>query len=160
MVTGPGETVGDEIVRNPRIRKISFTGQTSSGKHIAQTAAASLKHVTLELGGSDPMIVCDDADLEAAAKGAVSGRFYNCGQACTSVKRLFVFESVADDYLKLLKQKVEALHVGNGMSEGVDVGPLNNRKQLDLIKSTVQTAREKGEGKIIVGGAPPQKGRN
>jgi acyl-CoA reductase-like NAD-dependent aldehyde dehydrogenase len=154
LVTGPGETVGDEIVRNHRIRKISFTGQTSSGKRIAQTAAASLKHVTLELGGSDPMIVCDDADLEAAAKGAVSGRFYNCGQTCTSVKRLFVFESVADEYLKLLKQKVEALRVGNGMSEGVDVGPLNNRKQLELIKSTVQTAREKGQGKIIVGGAP------
>ena len=73
LVTGPGETVGDEIVRNPRIRKISFTGQTSSGKRIAAAAAASLKHVTLELGGSDPMIVCDDADLEAAPDGAISG---------------------------------------------------------------------------------------
>jgi succinate-semialdehyde dehydrogenase/glutarate-semialdehyde dehydrogenase len=155
MVTGPGETVGDEIVRNPRIRKISFTGQTSSGKRIAQTAAASLKHVTLELGGSDPMIVCDDADLKAAVEGAIRGRFYNCGQACTAVKRLYVFESVAEEYLKLLKQKVESLRVGNGMTEGVDLGPLNNRKQLDLIKSTVQTAREKGEGRIIVGGAPP-----
>ncbi|OPY28748.1 MAG: Lactaldehyde dehydrogenase [Methanocella sp. PtaU1.Bin125] len=156
MVTGPGETVGDEIVRNPRIRKISFTGQTSSGKQIAQTAAASLKHVTLELGGSDPMIVCDDADLEAAAKGAVNGRFYNCGQACTSVKRLFVFERVADEYLKLLEQKVAALRIGNGMTEGVDAGPLNNRKQLDAIKTAVQTAREKGEGRIVAGGAQPE----
>ncbi|RPJ80026.1 MAG: aldehyde dehydrogenase, partial [Acidobacteria bacterium] len=156
LVTGPGETVGDEIVRNPRIRKISFTGQTSSGKRIAEAAAASLKHVTLELGGSDPMIVCDDADLKSAVEGAIRGRFYNCGQACTAVKRLYVFESVADEYLKLLKQKVESLRVGNGMTEGVDLGPLNNRKQLDLIKSTVQTAREKGEGKIIVGGAPPR----
>ena len=156
VVTGPGETVGDEIVRNPRVRKISFTGQTSSGRRIAEAAAASLKRVTLELGGSDPMIVCDDADLRAAADGAIRGRFYNCGQTCTSVKRLYVFEGVADRYLELVREKVAALRVGNGMEQGVDVGPLNNRQQLELIVSTVQKVKDGKEGEIVVGGAPPK----
>jgi betaine-aldehyde dehydrogenase len=156
IVTGPGDTVGDEIVRNPRIRKISFTGQTSSGKRIAEAAAASLKHVTLELGGSDPMIVCDDADLKAAADGAIRGRFYNCGQTCTSVKRLYVFESVADRYIEMIRERVAALKVGNGMDKGVDIGPLNNRQQLDRIKSAVQAVKEKEEGKVLVGGKAPE----
>jgi acyl-CoA reductase-like NAD-dependent aldehyde dehydrogenase len=156
LVTGPGETVGDEIVRNPRIRKISFTGQTSSGKRIAEAAAASLKHVTLELGGSDPMIVCDDADLEAAADGAIRGRFYNGGQTCTSVKRLYVFESVADQYVEMVRERVAALRVGNGMVKGVDIGPLNNRQQLDRIKSALQVVKDNREGKILVGGGVPK----
>ena len=156
LVTGPGETVGDEIVRNPRIRKISFTGQTSSGKRIAEAAAASLKHVTLELGGSDPMIVCDDADLKAAADGAIRGRFYNCGQACTAVKRLYVFESVADRYIEMVRERVAALRVGNGMDKGVDIGPLNNRQQLERIKSAVQAVKDNREGKILVGGEVPK----
>jgi len=156
IVTGPGETVGDEIVRNPRIRKISFTGQTSSGKRIAAAAAESLKHVTLELGGSDPMIVCDDADLKAAADGAIRGRFYNGGQACTSVKRLYVFENVADRYIEMVRERVAALRVGNGLDKGTDIGPLNNRQQLERIKSAVQTVKDKGEGKILVGGEAPK----
>jgi acyl-CoA reductase-like NAD-dependent aldehyde dehydrogenase len=156
IVTGPGETVGDEIVRNSRIRKISFTGQTSSGKRIAAAAAESLKHVTLELGGSDPMIVCDDADLKAAADGAIRGRFYNCGQACTSVKRLYVFESVADRYTEMVRERVAAFRVGNGMDKSVDIGPLNNRQQLDRIRSAVQAVKDNKEGKILVGGEVPK----
>jgi acyl-CoA reductase-like NAD-dependent aldehyde dehydrogenase len=156
IVTGPGETVGDEIVRNPRIRKISFTGQTSSGKRIAAAAAESLKHVTLELGGSDPMIVCDDADLKAAADGAIRGRFYNCGQACTAVKRLYVFESVADRYTEMVRERVAAFRVGNGMDKSVDIGPLNNRQQLDRIRSAVQAVKDNNEGKILVGGEVPK----
>jgi succinate-semialdehyde dehydrogenase/glutarate-semialdehyde dehydrogenase len=152
LVTGPGDVVGEEIVRNPRIRKVSFTGKTRTGKRIMEQAAASLKRVTLELGGSDPMIVCDDADLKAAVDGAVRGRFYNCGQTCTAVKRLYVFESVADQYIALLKAKIASMKVGNGMAEGVDMGPMNNRKQLDQIRSAVAAAREKGEGRIECGG--------
>jgi succinate-semialdehyde dehydrogenase/glutarate-semialdehyde dehydrogenase len=156
IVTGPGETVGDEIVRNPRIRKISFTGQTSSGRRIAGAAASSLKHVTLELGGSDPMIVCDDADLKAAADGAIRGRFYNCGQACTAVKRLYVFDSVADRYIEMLRERVAALRAGNGLDKGVDVGPLNNGQQLERIKAAVQTVKDKKEGTILAGGEAPK----
>ena len=156
VVTGRGDIIGDEIARNPRIRKVSFTGKTSTGKHLMETASASLKRVTLELGGSDPMIVCDDADLKAAVDGAVRGRFYNCGQTCTAVKRLFVFESVADDYIRQLQAKIASLKVGNGMADGVDMGPMNNKKQLDRIAEVVETVRAKGEGKIICGGEAPK----
>lgn len=152
LVTGPGDIIGDEIVRNPRIRKVSFTGKTKTGRHIMEQAAASLKRVTLELGGSDPMIVCDDADIKAAVEGAVRGRFYNCGQTCTAVKRLYVFESVADQYIRMLRARIASMKVGNGMDDGVAMGPMNNRKQLELIKSMVNMAREKGEGTIECGG--------
>lgn len=156
LVTGSGETVGDEIVRNPRIRKVSFTGQTISGKRVAEVAAGSLKRVTLELGGSDPMIVCDDADLEAAADGAIRGRFYNCGQTCTSVKRLYVFESVGDRYIEMIRERIAALKVGDGLEKGVDIGPLNNRQQLERIRSAVQAVRDRKEGNILLGGEAPK----
>lgn len=156
VVTGPGETVGDAILTNPKVKKISFTGETDTGKHAMEVASKSLKRVTLELGGSDPMIVCDDADIDLAVQGAVKGRFYNCGQACTAVKRLFVFESVYDEYVKKLEARVRALKVGNGMEDGIDIGPLNNRKQRESIISIIDTVKEKGEGAIIAGGDVPR----
>jgi succinate-semialdehyde dehydrogenase/glutarate-semialdehyde dehydrogenase len=154
LVTGRGDVVGDAIVSDPRVRKISFTGKTSTGKHLLAKASGTLKRLTLEMGGSDPMIVCDDADLKAAVNGAFHGRFYNCGQTCTAVKRLFVFESIADEYVAALRRKVEGMQVGNGLAEGTDMGPLNNRKQFDRIKAVVEQVRQSGEGKILSGGAP------
>ncbi|MCK9277383.1 MAG: aldehyde dehydrogenase family protein, partial [Methanoculleus sp.] len=100
VVTGPGETVGREIARNPGVRKVSFTGEAGTGRQVALDAAPALKRLTLELGGSDPMIVADDADIPMAVEGAVRGRFYNCGQVCTAVKRLYVYESVADEFIR------------------------------------------------------------
>ncbi len=156
VVTGRGDTVGEAIVSDPKIRKISFTGQVSTGRHVLEVAARSMKHVTLELGGSDPMIVCDDADMKQAVDGAVRGRFYNCGQVCTAVKRLYVFESIADEYIKQLQARVLSLKVGNGMEQGVDMGPLNNLQQFEKIKNVVQSIRESGKGKIIAGGSVPE----
>ena len=156
IVTGPGDSVGEEIVRNPIIKKISFTGSIATGKHVLEVSASAMKHVTLELGGSDPMIVCDDVDIKKAVDGAVHGRFYNCGQTCTAVKRLFVFESVADQFIGQLKARVERLKIGNGMEEGVDMGPMNNEAQRNKILKQVSTVRENGEGTIITGGAVPE----
>src|SRR5207253_5098024 len=99
IVTGPGAVVGDEIIRNPLVRKIGFTGETGTGRDVARRAADELKHVTLELGGSDAAIVCDDADLDLAARTVAIGRFFNAGQACLAVKRVFVFDSVADEFI-------------------------------------------------------------
>ncbi len=155
VVTGPGGSVGDEIIRNPIIKKLSFTGSVETGKHVLQAASASMKRVTLELGGSDPMIVCDDADMKNAVSGAVHGRFYNCGQTCTAAKRLFVFESIAGEFIGQLKAQVERLKVGNGMDEGTEMGPINNRAQWEQIRTLVDGVREKGEGKIITGGRVP-----
>ncbi|WP_292521415.1 aldehyde dehydrogenase family protein [Methanoculleus sp.] len=155
VVTGPGETVGREIARNPGVRKVSFTGEVGTGRQVALDAAPALKHLTLELGGSDPMIVCDDADIKAAVEGVIRGRFYNCGQVCTAVKRLYVFESIAEEFIRRLTARVEAIVVGNGMDRGVGMGPLNNRAGFMRVVTQVDTARERDEGKIIAGGRTP-----
>ncbi|MDD5419365.1 MAG: aldehyde dehydrogenase family protein [Methanomicrobiaceae archaeon] len=156
VVTGPGEIVGGEVVRHPRVKKISFTGEIATGRQIMEAAAARFKRVTLELGGSDPMIVCDDADLASALDGAVRGRFYNCGQTCTAVKRLYVFESIAEEFIRQLRERVESLKVGNGMEKGVDMGPLNNVVQLERVRQFVEIVRKHQEGTIISGGRAPE----
>jgi len=155
VVTGPGETVGREIARNPSIRKVSFTGEVETGKQVALDAAPALKRLTLELGGSDPMIVAGDADIGKAVEGAVRGRFYNCGQVCTAVKRLYVDESIADEFVRRLTARVEAIVVGNGMDRGVGMGPLNNRAGFDRVVGLVDAVRERAEGEIVAGGRAP-----
>jgi acyl-CoA reductase-like NAD-dependent aldehyde dehydrogenase len=156
VVTGPGETVGREIVRNPGVRKVSFTGAVGTGRQVALAAAPALKRLTLELGGSDPMIVCDDADIPMAVEGVIRGRFYNCGQVCTAVKRLYVYESIADAFIRRLTARVEAIVVGNGMDRGVGMGPLNNRAGLARVADQVDAARERDEGEIVAGGRTPE----
>ncbi len=155
VVTGPGELVGEALVDNSNIKKISFTGESGTGKRVAKLAAEGMKRVTLELGGSDPMLVCDDADLESAVAGALRGRFYNCGQACTAVKRLYVFESIAEEFIKKLEAAIRKLRVGNGMHENIDMGPLNNRRQWEYVRELVAEAEEKDEGRVVTGGRVP-----
>src|SRR5436190_7096649 len=100
VVTGSGSDTGTALVTHPGVRKIAFTGSTPVGEQIMALAAKGTKRVTLELGGSDPMIICDDADLAGAASAASMGRFYNCGQACLAIKRVYVFEAVADEVIE------------------------------------------------------------
>ena len=109
MVTGNGSVAGEALVTHPLVRKIAFTGSTPVGERIMAQCARGVKRVTLELGGSDPMIICDDADLGAAASAASMGRFYNCGQACLAIKRVYVFESVADEVIESVVAKAQAL---------------------------------------------------
>ena len=155
LVTGPGSVVGEAIAGHPGIRKLSFTGESGTGKRVAALAAPTLKRLTLELGGSDPMIVCDDAELEAAVEGVLRGRFYNCGQTCTAVKRLYLFEGIAEKFLGMLEKKVRSLRVGNGMLDGTDMGPLNNESQWSYVSELVRGVEENGEGKILAGGKVP-----
>jgi acyl-CoA reductase-like NAD-dependent aldehyde dehydrogenase len=155
VVTGPGELVGEALVKNSNIKKISFTGESGTGKRVAKLAAEGMKRVTLELGGSDPMLVCDDADLESAVAGALRGRFYNCGQACTAVKRLYVFESIAEEFIKKLEAAIRKLRVGNGMHGNIDMGPLNNRRQWEYVTEIVAETEEKDEGRVVTGGRVP-----
>ena len=155
VVTGPGETVGREIARNPGVRKVSFTGEVETGRQVALDAAPALKRLTLELGGSDPMIVAGDADIGKAVEGVIRGRYYNCGQVCTAVKRLYVDESIADEFTRHLTARVEAIVVGNGMDRGVGMGPLNNRAGLDRVAGLVEDVRGRGEGEIVAGGQAP-----
>jgi succinate-semialdehyde dehydrogenase/glutarate-semialdehyde dehydrogenase len=154
IVTGPGGVVGDELLQNPQVQKIAFTGETGTGRRIMRQAAEQIKRVTLELGGSDPMIVCDDADLDLAVEGAVWGRFRNCGQSCTSVKRLILFEKIADEFVSKMARMVKEIKVGNGLNPEVNMGPLNNAPQRASVEEMVKDAIDHG-AKLIAGGARP-----
>lgn len=156
VVTGPGPVVGEAIAEHPGIKRLSFTGDTGTGKRVASLSAPSMKRLTLELGGSDPMIVCEDADLDAAVEGVLKGRFYNCGQTCTAVKRLYLQDTIADEFTAKLQVRVEGLRVGNGLSEGVDLGPLNSEKQMTYVLDLLEEVREKKEGTVLTGGRIPE----
>jgi len=153
VVTGSGGEAGDALVRHPLIRKIAFTGSTPVGERIMALCATGVKRVTLELGGSDPMIICDDADLLAAASAASMGRFYNCGQACLAIKRLYVFESVADEVIDAIVGKARRLKVGPGDAEGTQMGPMHTAGGRDELAGQVSRTLATG-GSLLVGGEP------
>ena len=154
IVPGPAGIVGETLLKDARVRKIGFTGATSTGKHVMEVAAQNVKRVTLELGGSDPMIVCDDADLDQAVSAASVGRFFNCGQACLAVKRLYLFEKIYDSFVSKLIGKVEKLRVGNGLEQGVIVGPLHTAAQRDEVEAQVTDAVKRG-ARVLAGGKRP-----
>jgi succinate-semialdehyde dehydrogenase/glutarate-semialdehyde dehydrogenase len=159
IVTGPGGVVGEELLVNPKVRRIAFTGESATGKHVAEVACGDFKRVTLELGGSDPMIVCDDADSAKAVTGAMVGRFWNAGQACLAVKRLYLFDSIYDAFLKSLVDKVSRYEVGDGMTRAekpkIRMGPLHTAVQREEIEAQVKDAVSRG-AKVLIGGARPE----
>ena len=154
VVTGGGSLTGSALVAHPGVRKIAFTGSTPVGEQIMARAARGCKRVTLELGGSDPMIICDDADLDAAASAASMGRFYNCGQACLAIKRVYVFESVADGVIEQITAKAKRLRVGPGDNQASQMGPMHTRAQRDEVADQVRRTLARG-GTLMTGGAPP-----
>ncbi|HEV7662515.1 MAG TPA: aldehyde dehydrogenase family protein [Chloroflexota bacterium] len=154
VVTGPGAIVGEEIIRHPLVRKIGFTGETGTGKQVAKSAADELKHVTLELGGSDAAIVCDDADIDLAARTVAIGRFFNAGQACLAVKRVFVFDSVADEFIDKIAARAKRLKLGSGTDADAQMGPLHTDKQRAEIESQLADAVQRG-GRVVAGGNRP-----
>jgi succinate-semialdehyde dehydrogenase/glutarate-semialdehyde dehydrogenase len=157
VVTGPGGTVGEEILRNPRIRRIAFTGSTPVGRHVMEVAGREIKRVTLELGGSDPMIVMEDANLDMAVKMADVGRFFNCGQMCLGVKRLFLQESIAEKFVGGLVEILKKKTVGNGMSKETRMGPIHIESQRQEVEEQVEDAKARG-AKTLFGGQRPKGG--
>ena len=157
VVTGPGSVVGEELLVNPTVRKIGFTGATDTGRRVMQSAAKDFKHVTLELGGSDPMIVCDDANLDRAVSAASVGRFFNCGQACLAVKRLYLFEKIAAAFTEKLVEKVKKLRIGNGLKPDSIMGPLHTAEQRKEVEEQVQDAVNRG-AKVLYGAERPKGG--
>ena len=155
VVTGHGRVVGEELLRNPQVRRIAFTGSTEVGRHVMEVAGPAIKRVTLELGGSDPMIVCDDADVDTAVKMADTGRFFNCGQMCLGVKRLFVHESLYDAFVDQLREVLENKTVGPGTDKASRMGPLHQAFQRQEIEEQVEDARSRG-AQVLVGGARPE----
>ena len=154
VVTGKGSVLGDALVTDPRVAKVAFTGSTPVGKQVAERAARTVKRVTLELGGSDPMIVLDDADVDAAVSAASVGRFFNCGQACLAVKRLYVHEHIADEFVEKLLGKVAKLKLGGGTAEGTMIGPLHSESQRETLEQQVSSTLSAG-GELLIGGKRP-----
>src|SRR5207237_2101782 len=150
-----GSGTNEAIVKHPLIRKIALTGSTPTGKKVMAAAAEGLKKVTLELGGSDPCIVLDDADLDEAAKAISVGRFFNCGQACLAIKRLYVQEGVFDELLERVIARARRLRPGNGMDPDSRMGPMHSVTQRAEVESQVQEAIDRG-AKVLFGGGRPK----
>ncbi len=147
--------VGDssiaETLIDSDIDAVTFTGSVSAGAKVAQRATSQVKKTVLELGGSDPFIVCNDADIEKATDGAVKGRFINCGQSCIASKRFIVTKSIANEFIEKFVQKTERLKVGDPLSEDSDIGPLVNSKGLESIDSIVKYSIKEG-AELLTGG--------
>jgi succinate-semialdehyde dehydrogenase / glutarate-semialdehyde dehydrogenase len=154
VVTGSGSEVGEALLAHPDVRRIAFTGSTEVGRHVMEVAGPLIKRVTLELGGSDPMIVCEDADVSAAARMADTGRYFNCGQMCLGVKRLFVHESVYEPLVGQLREILEKKVVAPGTERASRMGPLHLAYQRQEIEEQVEDARSRG-AIVSVGGARP-----
>jgi acyl-CoA reductase-like NAD-dependent aldehyde dehydrogenase len=158
VVVGDGVT-GAALI-NSAIDKLVFTGSVPTGKQIAQAAAARLLPIVLELGGKDPMLVLDDADVEIATRGAVWGAFVNAGQACLSVERCYVHRSLYQPFLEACVRHTQGLRVGNGMDPEIEVGPLIHQHQLRNVESQVEEARAQGARVLAGGKRLPKIGAN
>ncbi len=149
IIQGYGEEAGAPLVAHPDIDVISFTGSTAVGRKIQAVAGPSLKRISLELGGKNPLVVCDDADLDNAVKWTVLSAFSNAGQRCAAGSRIIIFESIYDQFRDLLLEKTKQLKVGPKDSD--DLGPVINNRQLQQMLSAIATAKAKG-AKILIGG--------
>jgi acyl-CoA reductase-like NAD-dependent aldehyde dehydrogenase len=149
IVTGDGAT-GSALI-DARVDKIMFTGSVATGKRVAAAAAKYLTPVVLELGGKDPMIVLEDADVANAARGAVWGAFANAGQACASVERCYVQEAIAPEFIKRVVAETRALKQGPGTEAGIDIGAMSNERQLQIVSNHVADATQRG-AHVLTGG--------
>ena len=152
VVTGKSSVIGDILTGDARIHKLSFTGSTEVGRTLMAQCAPTIKKLSLELGGNAPFIVFDDADLEKAAEGLIASKYRNAGQTCVCANRVYVQDSIKDKFLDVFVKKVADLNVGNGMDEGVDIGPLINKKALEKVQALLKDALDKG-ATLITGGS-------
>jgi acyl-CoA reductase-like NAD-dependent aldehyde dehydrogenase len=158
VVVGDGAT--GAVLIHSEIDKLVFTGSVATGKRIAATAAERLLPVVLELGGKDPMLVLDDADVDVASSAAVWGAFMNAGQACLSVERCYVHRSLYDEFLRACVGKTKKLCVGHGLDRETDVGPMIDERQLRIVESHVEDAVARGARVLVGGSRSPELGNN
>jgi succinate-semialdehyde dehydrogenase/glutarate-semialdehyde dehydrogenase len=149
--------VGEELATSSLVRKVSFTGSTEVGKVLMAQSASTIKKLSLELGGNAPFIVFDDADLDAAVAGAIASKYRNAGQTCVCANRFYVQSGVHDAFAAKLKTAVESLTLGDGMQEGVQIGPLINQAAVDKVEELVADATAKG-AKVVTGGGAHELG--
>ncbi|MDF2701186.1 MAG: NAD-dependent aldehyde dehydrogenase [Rubrobacteraceae bacterium] len=155
VVTGPGKEVGEALAVHPDVRRVALTGSTQTGRRIMEIAAPKFKRVSAELGGSDPVIVFPDADVDAAVRGINIGRFFNAGQACLAAKRVYVFEEVYDEFMESLTKRVARYELGDGLEKAekpkIRMGPLNAARHRDELADQLQDAVD-GGAKVAIGG--------
>src|ERR1039458_5567769 len=155
VVTGRGSQIGDALVSHPAVRRVAFTGSTAVGRRVAALAAADLKRLSLELGGSDPVIVCADADVDAAVKAVIIGRYWNAGQACLGCKRVFVHDSVFDSFVSQLVDRVGRYEPGDGTVKAdkprLRMGPIHTRAGRDELLEQIESGVASG-GELLLGG--------
>ena len=151
LVFGIPAEISEYLIPHPIVRKVTFTGSTAVGKQLAALAGAHMKRVTMELGGHSPAIVCGDADVDVAVKILSANKFRNAGQVCISPTRFLVHDSVYDEFVDGFVKQAESLNVGNGLEEGVKMGPLAHDRRLTAIEGFVADAVENG-AKILTGG--------
>ena len=144
-------SMAEKLIDSEDIQAVTFTGSVPAGSKVAQKAVSQIKKCVLELGGSDPFIVLEDADIEKATTGAVKGRFINCGQSCIASKRFFVVKDVANEFIEKFVHKTEKLKIGDPLSEETDMGPLSSSDGLENINEIVQDAIDKG-AELLTGG--------
>jgi succinate-semialdehyde dehydrogenase/glutarate-semialdehyde dehydrogenase len=155
VVTGRGSEIGDALVAHPDVRRVAFTGSTAVGRHVAGLAAPDLKRLSLELGGSDPVIICADADVAAAVKAVIIGRYWNAGQACLGCKRVFVHDSVHDEFVSQLVDRVGRYEPGDGTVKAekprLRMGPIHTRAGRDELQEQIEEGVSSG-GELLIGG--------
>ena len=151
VITGNSRAIGGELTANPTVRKLSFTGSTEVGRVLMRQSADTIKKLSLELGGNAPFVVFDDADIDAAVDGAIASKYRNAGQTCVCANRIYVQDSVYDEFAQKLAKKVEAFKVGQGTEPGVVIGPLIDEPGLKKVEQHVADATAKG-AKVMLGG--------
>jgi len=151
VITGKGSVIGTELVSNPDVDKVGFTGSTDVGKIIMKNAAVNLKKITLECGGKSANIVLDDADINMSVDGAVYAAFYHQGQCCEGGTRLLVQEKIYDEFIEKLKNKISLMKTGDPMDKISDCGPVVNKKQFDSVMNYIKIGKEEG-AEILTGG--------
>jgi succinate-semialdehyde dehydrogenase/glutarate-semialdehyde dehydrogenase len=151
VVTGDSRAIGDAWLQDERVRKLTFTGSTEVGKMLMKGAADTVKKISLELGGHAPFIVMDDANIDKAVADVIGSKFRNAGQTCICTNRIYVHESIEEEFNEKFSQAVKKLTVGNGLAEGTDVGPMIDLNAIDKVREQIDDAILKG-GKILQGG--------
>jgi succinate-semialdehyde dehydrogenase/glutarate-semialdehyde dehydrogenase len=159
VVVGSSSNIGNELTSNPIVRKLSFTGSTEVGKLLEAQCVPTLKKTSMELGGNAPFIVFEDADLDSAVQGALISKYRNSGQTCVCSNRILVQSSVADAFTEKLVAATKKLNLGNGLADGVDLGPLVNARAVQDVDALVRATVEAGAA-VACGGAPSELGGN
>jgi succinate-semialdehyde dehydrogenase / glutarate-semialdehyde dehydrogenase len=153
VITGDAVAIGSSLTSSTTVRKLSFTGSTEVGRILLRQCADTIKKVSLELGGNAPFIIFEDADLDKAVEGVMISKFRNAGQTCVCANRIFVHDTIYDDFTERLTNAVRQLKVGNGLDEGVTIGPLINQEAVDKVVAHVDDALQRG-AKAYIGGKP------